>query len=669
MIRRLIDLWKHLVEVSRYDPEKDLDRWREQLFTVIYPLALLAGLAVCADTLHTAFVEQRFLLTVAACVAYLFVMTLMSLRFVPIRARMAAGLVIFFSSVFYQSSPLVGYLFLFSLPPLIAILVSFHAALSALGANVLLFIATTYHFATFDVDLQNFGIPSLDRWILYGIVFLVLDIIVTLSFGLLTKGLAQVIALEREVRHALMEREKRLTELNTRLSEEMERRERMREELSETERKAAFYLSHDRLTNLPNRAAFLQRLSVEIMRARNRGWMFGVVSIGLDRFKHVNGMYGTAGGDAILNSLAERLRGILRDHDAIGRVGDDRFMLLFSDIARPEDMLVILPRVWETIERPFQIETQEAQVSASIGICFFPLDGTTAEALVKEAEAAMFAVKESGGGAHRFFDAKMNAEMIERVTIERKMRDAIKRDEFIPFFQPKVDRFGYLLGMEALIRWNDSEGIILPDRFIPIAEQNGTIVEIGERVLYHACRQNRQWQENGFVPKKVSVNISPFEFRSPGLVRRIRETVEKSGLDPLWLELEITESGIIRNEQDALRKLRELHEIGISLSIDDFGTGYSALSKLKDYPVDTLKIDKSFIDCVPHDKRAVTIVVSLIRLAHNLGFKVVAEGVERSEQFEFLVVHGCDQFQGYFFGRPLAASEFEHHLHSSTSSS
>ncbi len=669
MIKRLIDFWEHLVEVSRYDPENDLDRWREQLFTVIYPLALVVGLAVCADTLHTAFVEQRFLLTVTACVAYLFVMTLMSFRLVPVRARMAAGLIIFFSSVFYQSSPLVGYLFLFSLPPLIAILVSFRAALSALGANVLLFVATTYHFAKFDVDLQNFGIPSLDRWILYGIVFLVLDIIVTLCFGLLTKGLAQVISLEREVRHALMEREKRLTELNAQLSEEMMHRERMREELSETERKAAFYLSHDRLTNLPNREAFLQRLSVEIMRARNRGWMFGIVSIGLDRFKHINGMYGTAGGDAILNGLAERLRGILRDHDAIGRVGDDRFMLLFSDIARPEDMLVILPRVWETIERPFQIETQEARVSASIGICFFPLDGTTAEALVKEAEAAMFAVKESGGGAHRFFDAKMNAEMIERVTIERKMRDAIRRDEFVPFFQPKVDRFGYLLGMEALIRWNDPEGLILPDRFIPIAEQNGSIVEIGERILYHACRQNRLWQENGLVPKKVSVNLSPFEFRSPGLVRRIRETVEKSGLDPLWLELEITESGIIRNEQDALRKLHELHEIGISLSIDDFGTGYSALSKLKDYPVDTLKIDKSFIDCVPQDKRAVTIVVSLIRLAHNLGFKVVAEGVERAEQFEFLVVHGCDQFQGYFFGRPLSAPDFERHLHPTSSSS
>ncbi len=663
MIRRFVDLWKHLVEVNRYDPENDLDRWREQLFTVIYPLALVVGLAVCADTLHTAFVEERFLVTVAACVAYLFAMTLMSLRFVPIRARMAVGLIIFFSSVFYQSSPLVGYLFLFSFPPLIAILVSFRAALSSLGANMLLFIATTYHFADFDMDLRSFGVLSLDRWILYGIVFLLLDTIVTLCFGLLTKGLAQVIALEREARRTLAEREKHLAELNTRLSEEMARRAQMREELSETERKAAFYLSHDRLTNLPNRAAFIQRLSVEIMRARNRGWMFGVVSIGLDRFKHINAMYGTTGGDAILAGLAERLRSILRDHDTIGRVGDDRFMLLFSDIARPEDMLVILPRVWETIERPFQIETQEAQVSASVGICFFPLDGTTAEDLVKEAEAAMFAVKESGGGAHRFFDAKMNTEMIERVSIERKMRDAIRRDEFVPFFQPKVDRFGYLLGMEALIRWNDPDGIILPDRFIPIAEQNGTIVEIGERILYHACRQNRLWQENGLVPKKVSVNLSPFEFRSPGLVRRIRETIEKSGLDPLWLELEITESGIIRNEQDALRKLHELHEMGISLSIDDFGTGYSSLSKLKDYPIDTLKIDKSFIDCVPHDKRAVTIVISLIRLAHSLGFKVVAEGVERVEQFEFLVVHGCDQFQGYFFGHPLAASEFERHLH------
>jgi|GEM_PF-1242215 len=666
MIRRFVDLWHHLVEVSRYDPERDLDRWREQIFTVIYPFALVVGLAVCADTLHTAFTERRFGLTLFAVAAYALAMGLMSLKPIPIRARMAMGLVIFFSSVFSQSSPVVGYLFLFSFPPLVATLVSFRAALSALGANILLFIVLTSHFASLEIDLLRFGVTSLDRWIRYGIVFLVLDTIVTLCFGLLTKGLAQVISLEREARRAVSDRERRLAELNVRLKEEMARHEQMREELSETERKAAFYIAHDRLTNLLNREAFLQRLGVEIMRARNRGWMFALVSMGIDRFKHVNGMYGTAGGDAILIGLAERLRGVTRDHDVVGRVGDDRFMLIFSDITRPEDMLVILPRIWEAIERPFQIEAQEARISASIGICFFPLDGTTTESLIKNVETAMFAVKETGGGAHRFFDGKMNSEMIERVTLERKMRDAIKRDEFIPFFQSKVDRYGYLLGMEALIRWNDADGVILPHRFIPIAEQNGFIVDIGERVLYHACRQNRLWQESGFVPKKVSVNLSPFEFRSPGLVRRIRDTVERSGLDPLWLELEITESGIIRNEQDALRKLYELHEMGISLSIDDFGTGYSALSKLKDYPVDTLKIDKSFIDCVPHDKRAVTIVVSLIKLAHSLGFKVVAEGVERAEQFEFLVAHGCDQFQGYFFGRPQAAEEFEQHLHRQT---
>lgn len=659
MINRLVEFWKHLLEVSRYDPDQDLDRWREQLFTVIYPLALVVGLAACADTLHTAFAEHRFSYTLFALLAYVFAMGVMSFRLIPIRARMGIGLIIFFSSVFYQSSPLIGYLFLFSFPPLIALLVSFRASLSALTANLLLFSLLTYHFASLDFDMVQFGVASVDRWILYGIVFLSLDAIITLCFGLLTKGLAQVIALEREARHALNEKERHLEEANSRLAEEARQREHMQETLSETERKAVFYISHDRLTNLPNRDAFIQRLGVEIMKARNRGQIFAAMAIGIDKFKHINSIYDTTGGDAILSGFAERLRGIVRDQDVVGRFGDDRFMALFSDIARVEDTLTIVQKIWEAVERPFQIVGQEVRISASIGLCFFPLDAKTPEELVKNAETAMFAVKETGGGAHRFFDEKLNTDMMERVTLERMLRDAVTRDEFVPYFQPKVDRYGYLLGMESLIRWNSSNGLILPDQFIPLAEQNGIIVDIGERILYHSCRQNRAWQDDGFVPKKVSVNLSPFEFRHPDLIRRIRETINRSGLDPMWLELEITESGIVRNEKDAIKKLNELHEMGITLSIDDFGTGYSSLSKLKDYPIDTLKIDKAFVDNVPHDKRSMTIVISLVKLAHNLGFKVVAEGVETKEQLEFLVLHGCDQFQGYFFSRPLTAEDFQ----------
>lgn len=659
MLGRLLELWKHLLEVSRYDPEQDLDRWREQLFTIIYPLALVVGLALCALTMHDAFAEGRFSPTLMAVALYALAMTVMAVKRIPVRYRMAIGLMIFFSTVFYQSSPVVSYLSLFSLPPLFALLVSFNAALSALGANALLFALLAYHFLRNDLSALQFGVESLERWILYGIIFLFLDLIITLCFGLLTKGLAQIIELEREARRTLTEKERHLEEANLQLANEALQREHMKETLSETERKAVFYISHDRLTNLPNREAFAQRLGVEIMKARNRGQIFAAMAIGIDKFKHINSIYGTAGGDAILAGLAERLRGIVRDQDVVGRFGDDRFMALFSDIARVEDTLTIVQKVWEAVERPFQIVGEEVRISASIGLCFFPLDARSPEELVKHAETAMFAVKEAGGGAHRFFDEKLNADMTERVTLERMLRDAVTRDEFVPYFQPKVDRYGYLLGMESLIRWNSANGLIMPNNFIPLAEQNGIIVDIGERILYHSCRQNRSWQDDGFVPKKVSVNLSPFEFRHPDLIRRIRETIDRSGLDPMWLELEITESGIVRNEKDAIVKLTELHEMGITLSIDDFGTGYSSLSKLKDYPIDTLKIDKAFIDNVPQDKRSMTIVISLIKLAHNLGFKVVAEGVERAEQLEFLVLHGCDQFQGYFFSRPLTAEEFQ----------
>ncbi|HOW52044.1 MAG TPA: EAL domain-containing protein [bacterium] len=658
----MVEFWKHLLEVSRYDPEQDLDRWREQLFTIIYPLALVVGLALCALTIHDAFASDAYLATILAVTVYGIAMTVMALRRIPVRIRMGIGLMIFFSSVFFQSSPVVGYLSLFSLPPLIALLVSFNAAISALVANTILFTLLSYHFLHYDLDIIHFGVDSMERWVLYGIVFLFLDLIITLCFGLLTKGLAQIITLEREARRALNEKERHLEEANARLANEALQREHMKETLSETERKAIFYISHDRLTNLPNRDSFIQRLGVEIMKARNRGQLFAAMAIGIDKFKHINSIYGTPGGDAILAGLAERLRGIVRDHDVVGRFGDDRFMVLFSDIARVEDTLNVVQKVWEAVERPFQIVGQEVRISASMGLCFFPLDAKSPEELVKNAETAMFAVKESGGGAHRFFDEKLNTDMTERVTIERMLRDAVTRDEFVPYFQPKVDRYGYLLGMESLIRWNSSNGLIMPSHFIPIAEQNGSIVDIGERILYHSCRQNRAWQDDGFVPKKVSVNLSPFEFRHPDLIRRIRDTIEKSGLDPMWLELEITESGIVRNEKDAIVKLTELHEMGVTLSIDDFGTGYSSLSKLKDYPLDTLKIDKTFIDNLPTDKRAVTIVTSLIKLAHNLGFKVVAEGVERPEQLEFLILLGCDQFQGYLFSKPLTADEFESRL-------
>ncbi len=435
-----------------------------------------------------------------------------------------------------------------------------------------------------------------------------------------------------------------------------------RKEAEEHIFKLTFY---DPLTDLPNKDMLRNRIQTEIMRSER----FAVMCIGIDQFKIINDMYGMAVGDKLLQRIASELKGMYFRKDMVARFEGDKFMVLLCDIGSPQEMSnldkidAITLKTHRIFSEPFQIEDNQLEITSSIGLCLYPNDGANADLLMKNSTSAMYLAKEQGRNTSRYFDALLNREMMNRLKREKSMRSALINNHFILYYQPKVDRAGSIIGMESLIRWQSpEEGFIPPDEFIPLAEKSGFIVDIGYYVLHRACEQNRSWQDLGFSPRRVAVNLSPFQFKQPDLIQNIARILEETGLEPRWMELEITESGIMINEEESIRKLNELHRRGIAISIDDFGTGYSSLSKLKDYPIDTLKIDKSFVDDLPANKMSGTIARTIIDLAHNLGFKVVAEGVETRDQFDFLFAHDCDQFQGYLFSPPISPELFEEKL-------
>jgi len=417
---------------------------------------------------------------------------------------------------------------------------------------------------------------------------------------------------------------------------------------------------YDQLTRLPNKEMFMNRLIIEIVRAHRRGQVFSVISLGLDNFKKINDMHGTKVGDKVLTEVGIILNETLRKDDLIARISGDHFMILLSDIGSTDDVMEIVKKIKESLTEPFAISNTIIKLTASMGVALYPLDGDSGEKLIKNSESAMFMAKETGKNSYIMFDQKMHDQTLKYFEIEEELRRAIEKDEFLAYYQPKVDQSGQLIGMETLIRWNSSRyGFVPPGEFIGIAERSGMIAEIGDIILRKACGQNKAWQERGFRPLKVAVNLSPYQFRSSELIRNIRLALDGSGLESQWLDLEITESGIMENENECIKRLNELHAMGISISIDDFGTGYSSLSKLKLYPIDTLKIDKSFVDDLPDDPHSVSITTSIIDLAFNLGFSVTAEGVENKKQLDFLVSKECGSFQGYYFYKPMPAEEFE----------
>ncbi len=436
-----------------------------------------------------------------------------------------------------------------------------------------------------------------------------------------------------------------------------------------TDKKAAeeriIHMAHyDSLTNLPNRILFHDRLQQEMVHAHRNKRLVAVMFLDLDRFKVINDTLGHAFGDQLLKALAERLSGCIREGDTVSRLGGDEFTFIIPDIFHPQDAALIAQKILSAMSPAFQIEGHEVHVTPSIGIVLYPLDADDTDSLIKKADIAMYHAKEHGGSTFKFYMEDMNIHSLERLTLENDLRKALEKGEFLVYYQPQIDQnTGQIISMEALARWqHPGRGLIYPAKFIPIAEETGLIVPIGEWILMEACTQTRAWHDAGFSTLRVTVNLSVRQFKQHNLVNMITRVLRETGLDPHYLELELTEGIIMQNDTAILTTLHELKALGISFSIDDFGTEYSSLSYLKRFPIDTLKIDRSFVCDITTNPDDAAIVTAIIAVAESLKLKVVAEGVESKEQAAFLQGLRCNNIQGYVYSRPLPASSIEHLL-------
>jgi len=438
------------------------------------------------------------------------------------------------------------------------------------------------------------------------------------------------------------------------ISRDIRERVAAEEALRKSNERLAYLAQFDELTGLPNRSLLGDRLEQAIAQARRRRHSAAVLFVDLDRFKLVNDTLGHAAGDGLLAEAARRLKANVRAEDTVGRISGDEFAVILADLARPEDAEVVARKLIAALAAPFDLRGQEAFVSASIGIALTPDDGEDAETLLKHADAAMYRAKESGRNTFCFFTAELNRRAASRMRLAAELRHALERDEFRLHYQPKFDaRTLELRGVEALLRWQHPvRGLVAPNDFVPVLEETGLIVPVGEWVLHEACRQLRVWQERGAAPLSVAVNISPRQFRDRQFARSVRTITHAAGVDPRHIELEITEGYLMEDPEEASRVLAGLREAGLRVSVDDFGTGYSSLSYLTRFPLTALKIDRSFVRKLGEEQSAEVLVRAIIDLAHNLGFEVVAEGVETERQLAFLRAHGCDQAQGYLLGRP-----------------
>lgn len=419
---------------------------------------------------------------------------------------------------------------------------------------------------------------------------------------------------------------------------------------------------HDALTGLPNRVLFNDRLSQAIAQAHRKDHQVAVLFLDIDRFKLINDTFGHAIGDHVLQAAAERLRSILRAGDTVGRQGGDEFIIILPEVSLGNEAGIVAEKILTIFSAPFVLNGEEVFITPSIGISLYPTDGTDIETLVKHADISMYYAKESGRNNYQFFTSALNASAQSRLEIESSLRHALERDEFIVYYQPVISlATNSIVGIEALVRWqHPRKGLINPSQFIFVAEDTGLIIPLGEWVLRSACAQARSWQESGY-PLRIAVNLSARQFRQPNLVETVRTILVETSLEPQWLELEITESIAAQDVDFTINILHSLKAMGIRISIDDFGTGFSSLSYLRQFPLDTLKIDKSFVgDILP--QHGEEIVTAIIDLAQNLKLKVIAEGVETPEQLAFLRKKKCDEIQGYLFCKPLPSHEFQQFL-------
>ncbi len=444
-----------------------------------------------------------------------------------------------------------------------------------------------------------------------------------------------------------------------------------------TERKEAenriFHLAYfDPLTGLPNRLSFIERLEREVQRARFRGDKLAVLFMDLDRFKNVNDTLGHGAGDLLLQLVADRLRKGVRPADLVSRadlmegdidlarLGGDEFTLLMPQLRQGENALSLARRIHELMHRPFILEGREVVVTASIGIAIYPDDGEDAANLLKHADTAMYHAKEQGRDNCQFYSAALTEEAMRRLDLESSLRGALEREEFFLAFQPQLDlTTGTVRSVEALLRWQrPGHGLVSPLEFIPVAEDNGLIMPIGEWVLRAACTQGKRWLDAGH-PLRIGVNLSAVQFRNSRLVEQVRKVLDETGMPAQYLELEMTEGALMEDSEANLETLRNLRAFGLQFSLDDFGTGYSSLSYLKRLPLHNLKIDRSFVSGLPEDRESLAIVRAIVALAKSLGFTVTAEGIETVQQARILSNLGCEILQGYFIGKPTSSAEIE----------
>jgi diguanylate cyclase (GGDEF)-like protein/PAS domain S-box-containing protein len=421
---------------------------------------------------------------------------------------------------------------------------------------------------------------------------------------------------------------------------------------------------HDPLTDLPNRKAVDERFIAARNLATRSSTMVGVMYLDLDRFKNINDTLGHHVGDVILKEVAARFSSVVRDADTVARLGGDEFLVLLGNMHSVQHATKVASKLLQELERPIVVDDQNLHVSTSIGIALYPQNGGDMYTLLKHADIALYRAKEAGRNRFQYYDYAMNLESHAKLSLENDLREAVTKRQFILHYQPIIDDKRKLVGIEALVRWiHPTLGLLSPHQFIPMAEETGFIVAIGKWIMATAIKQHKQWLEQKLVNCRMALNFSSREFAEFDLVEKVEQSLVQNALPPKYLELEITESVAMNNSNRTARKFDELRQLGISLSIDDFGTGYSSLSYLKNFPVSRLKIDKSFVRHCTENEQDTNLIRAMIAMAHNLGIKIVAEGVETEEQYQLLSQEQCDAFQGYGIARPAPAEEFAGWLH------
>jgi diguanylate cyclase (GGDEF)-like protein/PAS domain S-box-containing protein len=427
-------------------------------------------------------------------------------------------------------------------------------------------------------------------------------------------------------------------------------------------RRLAFF---DPLTGLPNRTLLHDRLRHSLNEAMRCNSHVALLYLDLDNFKEINDTFGHRTGDQVLRQVSSRLRDLVRRSDTFARMGGDEFTFVMNGLAQPEHSMNLSRRIREALSSPFKLDEGEIFVTASIGIALYPADCQDADEMIQKADTALSCAKNQGKNQYQYFSAEMDRRIRQRLAMQTELRHALERDEFIPFYQPKVDlRSGKIDGLEVLVRWlHPEKGIVLPGSFIPLAEETGLIVPIGEKVMKMACRQARAWQQEGLPPMHLAINLSAVQLRREDMVERLGRVMAETGIDPHWIELEITESAVMENPEKAAEMLQVLKSNGIShITMDDFGTGYSSLNYLRRFPVDTLKIDYSFIKDLPDNPESVVLVRTIITMARSFNLKVIAEGVERKEQLDLLRRLDCDAVQGFYFFKPMSGDDMTKYL-------